>query len=280
MGEKGYNRTRCRLDLLLVERGLVPGREQARRLVMAGQVQVGGMVRDKPGTLVDRDAILHLQEAPHPYVSRGGVKLEHALDTFSIAVDNAVAIDAGASTGGFTDCLLSRGAARVYAVDVGYGQLAWKLRNHPRVVVQERTNVRYLGKDEIPEPVDLITVDLSFISVTMVLPQLAALLAPGGQMVILVKPQFEAGKGRVGKGGVVRDPLLHRQVLFAVIESAARAGLAVCGISPSPLRGPAGNVEFLLWLRPVREQGERFGDLEEQVAEAVEQASRISGGGA
>jgi len=249
VAEKGYNQARCRLDLLLVERGLAPSREQARGQIMAGRVRVGGVVRDKPGTMVANDSELFLSGPLHPFVSRGGRKLEHALEVFSITVEGAVALDAGASTGGFTHCLLSRGAARVYAVDVGYGQLDWKLRQDPRVVVLERTNARHLGREDIPEPVDLVTIDLSFISVSKVLPAIVPLLAPDGQVVVLVKPQFEVGRGKVGKGGVVRDPELHRQVLLEVAGDAARVGLELWSVSPSPLRGPAGNVEFLIWLR-------------------------------
>jgi 23S rRNA (cytidine1920-2'-O)/16S rRNA (cytidine1409-2'-O)-methyltransferase len=235
-----------RLDLLLVERGLVESREQARRLVMAGQVRVDGCVIDKPGTLVAPEAEIVLPP-PMPYVSRGGLKLEHALDAFAIDVAGKIAADVGVSSGGFTDCLLQRGAARVYAIDVGYGQLDWKLRRDPRVVVLERTNVRYL--ESLPEPIDLATIDVSFISLELVLPAVMKLLKPDGQIVALVKPQFEAGRRQVGKGGVVRDPQVHRSVLEKIARWASGHGLGVHGLTRSPLAGPAGNIEFWMHLR-------------------------------
>jgi len=234
-----------RLDLLLVERGLVESRERGQRLIRAGAVLVADQVVDKPGTRVSVDAPLRLRERL-PYVSRGGLKLQAALDAFQVDVSGLVALDVGASTGGFTDCLLQRGAARVYAVDVGYGQLAWKLRTDPRVVVMERTNIRYL--ESLPELVDLATVDVSFIGLELVLPPVMRLLKPGGQIIPLIKPQFEAGPQHVGKGGVVRDPSVHRAVLFRVLTWAADHGLTLLGLIRSPFRGPAGNVEFLAHL--------------------------------
>lgn len=233
-----------RLDVLLVERGLAESRERAQSLIRAGAVLVDDQPVDKPGTRVPSNAVLRLRETL-PYVSRGGLKLQAALDTFGIDVTGLVAVDVGASTGGFTDCLLQRGAARVYAVDVGYGQLAWSLRQDPRVVVMERTNVRYL--EALPEPVDLATVDVSFISLELVLPAVMRLLKPGGRVIALIKPQFEAGREQVGKGGVVRDPTVHRAVLHRVLTWAAERGLILRGLMRSPLEGPAGNVEFLAY---------------------------------
>jgi 23S rRNA (cytidine1920-2'-O)/16S rRNA (cytidine1409-2'-O)-methyltransferase len=237
---------KSRLDELLVARGLAETRSQAQRLIAAGQVFIGDEVADKPGHQVAVDASVRIQ-AGLRYVSRGGLKLEAALDAFGVAPAGWVCADIGASTGGFTDCLLQRGAARVYAVDVGYGQLAWSLRTDPRVISLERANIRHLAA--LPEPVALATVDVSFIGLGLVLPRIAALLAPAGQVVALIKPQFEVGKGQVGKGGVVRDPLLHRSAIVKVLAEAAGLGLAPAGLIRSPLTGPAGNIEFLAWLR-------------------------------
>jgi len=239
-----------RLDLRLVEAGLFPSREQARRAILAGEIQVDGRTVSVPGYRVPDGAQLVWAGRPPRFVSRGGEKLDHALEVFGIGVDGLTCLDVGASTGGFTDCLLQRGARRVYAVDVGYGQLAWKLRQDSRVVVLERTNIRHLEREAIPEAVDLVTVDVSFISVTLFLDRLLTFLSPEGHLVILVKPQFEAGREAVGKGGVVRSPQVHRQVIEKVWEAARTVGLAVHGLTPSPLLGPAGNREFFLWLRP------------------------------
>jgi 23S rRNA (cytidine1920-2'-O)/16S rRNA (cytidine1409-2'-O)-methyltransferase len=242
-------RSKERLDILLVRRGLAKSRTRAQRLIRAGLVRVQGQVSDKPGTQVEVGAEIILQARP-PFVSRGGEKLEAALTRFELDVSRVVAADVGASTGGFTDCLLQRGARRVYAIDVGYGQLDWRLRNDPRVVVMERTNARYL--ESLPEPVSLITADVSFISLRLILPTALRWLSPGphgdpGQVVTLIKPQFEAGRRDVGKGGVVRDPAVHRHVLEKVLGVAADLGLGLCGLMSSPLRGPAGNIEFLGW---------------------------------
>jgi 23S rRNA (cytidine1920-2'-O)/16S rRNA (cytidine1409-2'-O)-methyltransferase len=242
----GTERGKVRLDELLVTRGLAENRSQAQRLILAGQVRSGDRVLDKPGHRIAFDTLIRLNEGL-PYVSRGGLKLAAALDAFGLDPAGWVCADIGASTGGFTDCLLQRGAARVYAVDVGYGQLAWSLRQDPRVVSIERTNIRYLPG--LPEPVSLATVDVSFISLGLVLPRVAGLLAPAGQVIALVKPQFEVGKGQVGKGGVVRDPKLHRDVLERVLSDVLRIGLLPGGLIRSPITGPAGNVEFLVWLR-------------------------------
>ncbi len=233
-----------RLDILVLERGLAESRSKAQRLIWAGLVRVAGQVMDKPGTRFATDAEIAVEEQPR-FVSRGGDKLEAAMARFGVDAAGVVAADVGASTGGFTDCLLQRGATRVYAIDVGYGQLAWRLRNDPRVVVMERTNARYV--ESLPEPVDLATVDVSFISLGLILPMVQGWLRPAGQVVALIKPQFEAGRRNVGKGGVVRDPAVHRRVLRRVLKAAAVEGLRLRGLMPSPLRGPAGNVEFLAW---------------------------------
>ena len=235
-----------RLDVLTVERGLADSREKAQALILAGEVSVDGRVVDKPGTPVRDESELTVA-APPRYVSRGGYKLEHALDAFGISPAGLVALDAGASTGGFTDCLLQRGALRVYAVDVGYGQLDWRLRNDPRVVNIERKNLRYL--EPLAEVVDLATVDVSFISLSLVLPAIDRSLSPTGQVVALVKPQFEAGRRQVGKGGVVRDPAIHKEVLLRLARWARENGWSLAGATTSPLVGPAGNREFLFWLR-------------------------------
>jgi 23S rRNA (cytidine1920-2'-O)/16S rRNA (cytidine1409-2'-O)-methyltransferase len=246
--ERRHKAAKQRLDLLLVQRGLASSREQARRLIMAGAVTVNGQVQDKPGFPTAEPAELTVR-TPLPYVSRGGLKLAAALDTFALDVTGLVAVDVGASTGGFTDCLLQRGAARVYAIDVGYGQLAWKLRTDERVVVLDRTNVRYLAQLPGGELADLAVIDASFISLALVLPPTLRLLHPEGQVVALIKPQFEAGKDDVGKGGVVRDQRIHRRVLHETVSMAQACGLVVAGLTLSPAPGPAGNVEFLIWLR-------------------------------
>ena len=240
--------TKTRLDVLLVTRGLTESRARAQRLIRAGLVRVAGQVADKPGAPVAASAEVALQARPR-FVSRGGEKLEAALAHFGLDVSGMVAADVGASTGGFTDCLLKRGARRVYAIDVGYGQLAWRLRNDPRVVVMERTNARYL--QDLPEPINLVTADVSFISLRLILPTavpwLARSVSSDGQVVALIKPQFEAGPADVGKGGVVRDMQVHRRVLVRVLGMAKALGLGLRELMVSPLRGPAGNAEFLGW---------------------------------
>jgi 23S rRNA (cytidine1920-2'-O)/16S rRNA (cytidine1409-2'-O)-methyltransferase len=240
-----------RIDKLVVDRGLAPSRERARALILGGNVLVGGEPVTKAGTLIDDGAEIALREADHPYVSRGALKLVKGLDAFGVDPAGAVALDVGASTGGFTDVLLRRGAARVYAIDVGYGQLAWSLRQDPRVVVLERTNVRAMELALVPEPCDLAVIDVSFISLTLVLPRIAELLRPpaGKPIVALVKPQFEAGREHVGKGGVVRDEAARQGAVDKIRAWAAAHGFGVGDAARSPITGPAGNVEYLLLLR-------------------------------
>ena len=239
---------RARLDELLVERGLARTRAEAGRLILAGRVRVAGGRGDKAGRLVRRSAEIELVRAS-PFVSRGGEKLAPALDAFGVAPEGRVCLDVGASTGGFTDCLLKRGARRVYAVDVGRGQLDARLGADTRVAVLDGVNARYLGASQLGEPVALATVDVSFISAEKILPALLTCLAPSGEVVLLVKPQFEVGRGQVGKGGVVRDARLHAAVVLRVARTAAELGLRPCAVCASPLRGPKGNREFFLHLR-------------------------------
>ena len=236
-----------RLDQLLVDRGLVESRTRAQALVMAGMVFTGERRLDKAGQQVAEDIALEVRGQDHPWVSRGGLKLAHALEEFAIDPTGAVAVDVGASTGGFTDVLLTHGAARVYAVDVGHGQLAWKLRSDPRVLVMEKTNARHLTAEQIPEPVDLVVCDASFISLRTVLPAAMALAKPGARLVALIKPQFEAGREQVGKGGVVRDPAVHEAVCAGIRDWLDGTGQwRVDGLTRSPITGPEGNVEFLI----------------------------------
>ena len=249
-----------RLDVLLTERGLAESRQKAQAIIMAGQVFWQGKRMDKAGASVPEDAELEIRGGLK-YVSRGGLKLEKAMETFDLPdLTGAVAIDAGASTGGFTDCMLQNGAAKVYAVDVGYGQLAWSLRSDPRVVCMERTNVRYLTGEDIPEPLDFGSVDVSFISLRLILPALRTLMKPEGELVCLIKPQFEAGKEKVGKKGVVRDRAVHREVLEQFLRHADECGFYVKDLTFSPIRGPEGNIEYLGHLT-VREQPPYNGDL-------------------
>ncbi len=241
--------TKERLDKILVERGLVPSRERARALIMAGQVVVNDHAIDKAGAMVSLDAAIRLKGEDIPFVSRGGLKLAKALEHFAVNVSGLVCIDVGASTGGFTDCLLQQGAAKVYAVDVGYGQLAWKLRTDQRVVNLEKTNIRYLEPDRLGDVPQMAVIDASFISLDKVLPNTLRLIAPDAEIVALIKPQFEVGRGEVGKGGVVRDEKKHEAVVEAVRETAISLALEVCGVVESPIQGPKGNREFLIHLR-------------------------------
>lgn len=236
-----------RLDSLLVERGLCTGRDKAKGFIMAGQVFVDNQKVDKPGMEVRADCLLELRGGLR-YVSRGGLKLEKALEVFPVHLAGVVCVDIGASTGGFTDCMLQNGATRVYAVDVGYGQLAWSLRGDGRVVVLERTNIRHVTREQIPEEIDFIGIDVSFISLTLVLPVAYGLLRAGGRVVCLVKPQFEAGRDKVGKKGVVRERQTHLEVLDRIVQSAAAEGFSPQGVDFSPVKGPEGNIEYLLLL--------------------------------
>jgi len=255
-----------RVDLLLVERGLCASRQEAQRLLMAGKVQAAGQRVEKAGTLVAADVPLAVDGPSSPFVSRGGVKLLHALQAFGVDPQGRNCLDVGASTGGFTDCLLQHGALQVMAVDVGYGQFAARLRQDPRVQLLERTNIRHLGAERLRVRPDLATIDVSFISLTLVLPAVVALLADPAEIVALVKPQFEAGRGQVGKRGVVREPSVHRQVLERVVAAAGGLGLAVRGLTASPLLGPMGNREFLVHLR----RGVEAADAAALISSAVE----------
>lgn len=247
---------RQRLDVFLTEHGLAPSRQRARALIMAGSIRVNDQPVDKPGALVDDGDRIELTGADLPYVSRGGLKLEAALTGYRIDAAGQVCLDVGASTGGFTDCLLQRGASRVYAVDVGYGQMAWKLRQDPRVIVIERTNIRYMPPDALPEPVDLVTIDASFISLKIVVPAVLRFLKAEGMLLPLIKPQFEVGKGLVGKGGVVSDPARHAQVIDELGRFFSGLGLQCSEALPSPVLGPKGNREFFMLLK--REQSSRL----------------------
>ncbi|MCQ2420451.1 MAG: TlyA family RNA methyltransferase [Clostridia bacterium] len=256
-----------RLDVLLVSRGLQESRAKAQAVIMAGDVYVNGQKADKPGMDVDLEAQIEVRGASCPYVSRGGLKLEKALRDFGVDPTGYVCSDSGASTGGFTDCLLQQGASKVFAIDVGYGQLAWKIRNDPRVVVMERTNIRYVTPEDLGEALDLSVVDVSFISLKIVLPAIQKLLKPTGQVLCLIKPQFEAGKEKVGKKGVVRDPEVHKGVLQNFIALADELHFTIRNLTFSPVKGPEGNTEFLGHLS--MEPGESaYQDVEQLVGQA------------
>ena len=234
-----------RLDVLLVEQGYADSRTKAQAVIMSGQVYVDGQKADKPGMSFDETLPLEVRGATCPYVSRGGLKLEKALRDFGVDPTGFVCSDSGASTGGFTDCLLQQGASKVFAIDVGYGQLDWKIRSDPRVVVMERTNVRYVTPEQLGEPLDLSVIDVSFISLKIVLPVIKTFLKPTGQVLCLIKPQFEAGKDKVGKKGVVRDPQTHKEVLDGFVALANELDFKILGLTFSPVKGPEGNIEFL-----------------------------------
>lgn len=237
-----------RVDVLIVEQGLADSRQKAQAIIMAGQVYAGERRMDKAGAMVDEGTALEVRGPALRYVSRGGLKLEKAMKCFPITLEGKTVADIGASTGGFTDCMLQNGSAKVYAVDVGYGQLAWSIRNDPRVVCLERTNARYLTAGQIPEPLDFASIDVSFISLGLILPTLRPLMRDGGQVAALVKPQFEAGREKVGKKGVVRDPAVHLEVLEQFLVHAHQADFSVRGLDFSPIRGPEGNIEYLGYL--------------------------------
>ena len=240
---------KLRLDVALTQRGLAESRQKAQALIMAGEVYVNGQKETKAGAPVKEEDALEVQGKALPYVSRGGLKLEKAMQVWPIDLKGAVCADIGASTGGFTDCMLQNGARLVYAVDVGYNQLDWRLRTHPQVVCMERTNARYLTAEQIPEPLDFFSVDVSFISLSLILPALRPLIREGGQAVCLVKPQFEAGKEKVGKHGVVRDPAVHLEVLERFLDHAAQSDFTIKDITFSPIKGPEGNIEYLGYLQ-------------------------------
>ena len=239
---------KSRLDVVLVERGHFPSREQAQRAIMAGEVRVGDAVVDKASVNVAADAVVSVR-APAPYVGRGGLKLESALQSFGIQVSGLTALDIGASTGGFTDCLLQRGAKKIYAIDVGHGQLAWKIRSDPRVIVREKLNARFLNRADIPEPIDLCVIDVSFISLTLILPNAFELVTPNGMILALIKPQFELQASDVGRGGIVREPALHEKAQEKIRDFVLEAGHSVAGIAPSGITGTDGNQEFFICVR-------------------------------
>ena len=250
------SKTKERLDVLLTGRGLAASREKAKAVIMAGQVYVNGQKEDKAGSMFDPECEIEVRGSTLPYVSRGGLKLEKALKVFPIRPEGRICLDVGASTGGFTDCMLQNGAVKVYAVDVGRGQLDWRLREDPRVVCMEKTNVRYMTPEDLPEKVSFATADVSFISLSRVLPAVRALVTEDAELVVLIKPQFEAGREKVGKKGVVRDPAVHREVIRNVITFSREEGYDVMGLDYSPIRGPEGNIEYLLWLRPAEKAAE------------------------
>lgn len=237
-----------RLDVLLVNKGFFPSREKAKACIMEGNVFVGGNREDKAGTMIDENAVIEIHGAKMKYVSRGGYKLEKAMNSFGITLDGKVCMDIGASTGGFTDCMLQNGAVKVYSVDVGYGQFDWGLRNDPRVVTMEKTNIRYLTREQLDDDIEFASVDVSFISLTKVLEPAKALLSERGQMACLIKPQFEAGREKVGKKGVVRDPAVHIEVIEKVLLYAKSIGFDILGLEHSPIKGPEGNIEYLVYI--------------------------------
>ena len=269
---------KTRLDVLLVERGYIETRQKAQATIMSGLVFVKGQRVDKPGTAVPNDAEIEVRGSALKYVSRGGLKLEKAMATFPIDLTNTICGDIGASTGGFTDCMLQNGASKVYSVDVGYGQLAWKLREDPRVVCMERTNARYLTHEQVPDELDFASVDVSFISLKLILPALCGLLKEGGHVACLVKPQFEAGKEKVGKKGVVRDPAVHLEVLENFLVHAKESGFTVLGLTYSPIRGPEGNIEYLGFIEK-GEWVEREFDLKALVEESHQTLKEHGEGG-
>lgn len=257
-----------RLDVLLVQRGLAPSREKAKAMIMEGNVFVENQREDKAGTSVSTEANIEVKGNTLKYVSRGGLKLEKAMTHFDIRLEDKVCMDIGASTGGFTDCMLQNGAKKVYAVDVGYGQFAWKLRTDERVVCMEKTNIRYVTPQDIGEPLDFASVDVSFISLSKVLPPAKELLKEDGQMVCLIKPQFEAGREKVGKKGVVRDAKVHLEVIEAVIENALQLGFSILHLEYSPIKGPEGNIEYLVHLKK-SEEGKMGEDIDMQAVVAA-----------
>lgn len=263
---------KTRLDIKLVQLGLVSGRDKAKAIIMAGIVYVNGQKADKAGTEVLDEDKIELRGETLRYVSRGGLKLEKAFESFPIQVQNAICMDIGASTGGFTDCMLQNGAKKVYAIDVGYGQLAWKLRMDERVVNLERINFRHVTKEQVTDPVNFASVDVSFISLTLILPAAYPLLSDDGEMICLIKPQFEAGKGFVGKKGVVKDSQIHQDTIVKVIDFAVETGFSVLGLTFSPVKGPEGNIEYLVYLK--KELSPRL-EIDPEMISSVVEASHI-----
>ena len=266
-----------RLDVLLVQQGLANSRELAKAYIMAGNVYVDGQKEDKAGTKVAVTAKLEVKGNQMKYVSRGGYKLEKAMDVFGIRLDGKICLDIGASTGGFTDCMLQNGASKVYAIDVGYGQFAWKLRNDERVVWLEKTNVRYVTHEHVPDEGDFASIDVSFISLTKVLPAVLGVLGEKGQLVCLIKPQFEAGREKVGKKGVVRDSSVHREVIEMIVEYVRTQSLGILGLDFSPIKGPEGNIEYLIYLDKSR-SGMHEDEVQARVDTVVAQSHKILSG--
>lgn len=266
-----------RLDVLLVQQGLATSRELAKAYIMAGNVYVDGQKEDKAGTKVAVNASLEVKGNQMKYVSRGGYKLEKAVDTFGISLDGKICLDIGASTGGFTDCMLQNGASKVYAIDVGYGQFAWKLRNDERVVCLEKTNVRYVTHEQVPDEGDFASIDVSFISLTKVLPAVLGVLGEKGQLVCLIKPQFEAGREKVGKKGVVRDINVHKEVIEMIANYVRAQNLGILGLSFSPIKGPEGNIEYLIYLDK-SQAGMTEEEVQEKLEEVVTESHKILSG--
>lgn len=266
-----------RLDVLLVQQGLASSRELAKAYIMAGNVYVDGQKEDKAGTKVAVTAKLEVKGNQMKYVSRGGYKLEKAMDVFGIRLNGKICLDIGASTGGFTDCMLQNGASKVYAIDVGYGQFAWKLRNDERVVCLEKTNVRYVTHEQVPDEGDFASIDVSFISLTKVLPAVLGVLGEKGQLVCLIKPQFEAGREKVGKKGVVRDSSVHREVIEMIVEYVRTQSLGILGLDFSPIKGPEGNIEYLIYLDKSR-SGMHEDEVQARVDTVVAQSHKILSG--
>lgn len=277
MAEKVEKVEKERLDVLLVQQGLANSRELAKAYIMAGNVYVDGQKEDKAGTKVAVTAKLEVKGNQMKYVSRGGYKLEKAMDVFGIRLDGKICLDIGASTGGFTDCMLQNGASKVYAIDVGYGQFAWKLRNDERVVCLEKTNVRYVTHEQVPDEGDFASIDVSFISLTKVLPAVLGVLGEKGRLVCLIKPQFETGREKVGKKGVVRDSSVHREVIEMIVEYVRTQGLGILGLDFSPIKGPEGNIEYLIYLDKSR-SGMHEDEVQARVDTVVAQSHKILSG--
>jgi 23S rRNA (cytidine1920-2'-O)/16S rRNA (cytidine1409-2'-O)-methyltransferase len=263
-----------RIDVLLVEKGFFDSREKARKNLMAGLVFVDNARVDKPGEKVKRDANIEVKGVAIPYVSRGGLKLEKAIKAFDLNLEGKISMDVGASTGGFTDCMLKNGASKVFAVDVGYGQMAWSLRTDPRVVCMERTNIRYVKSEDIGDKLDFASIDVSFISLKLVLPVVKSLLNENGEIIALIKPQFEAGREKVGKKGVVRDPEVHREVVDKIVTFAQSIGLSLKGLTFSPIKGPEGNIEYLAYFAKTEETEKTVDELNEIIENIVENSHK------